>query len=332
MRLLPLAIVASALLLPSCQSSRQVQADVLAVDVQPLEADQTCFRSLFRHQAERPAGSALLEVVDVSSKGYVLAGDMVPAPPNGTFRLMYDVTLLNESGEPISSLLPARVQDARFSPDGQSIAVLDASNALSVVELSPPRKRDIATQVFPGFAFSPDGSFLAYSSGSIPELDAYLFDLSSETSRQLTSADVPTWGFAFSSDGRSLAFVYSPHGFPSLYTLGLDAAPGVEPSLWTNAGVSSDFARKGGEIAPIPDSRKPPLWLSDALVFESGDGIYDIGSDGALVLERGGASGMFLAGKDEIHFLAGDRAWSAKVGAAKTTSAKTGPAKAGTSR
>jgi hypothetical protein len=303
MRSLPSSLLALALLFGACQSDRSGHAETLSLDVQAIQPERTCFRALFRYRERGPD----LEVIDVSSLGQVLAGQALPVPPNGTFRLEYRVTLLDEAGAPVPVSLPDTLQDARFSPDGRSLAVLDRDGGLSVLGLGSDRKTEIAAEVFPGFAFSPDGSLLAYAKGDAPFLDAYLHDLRTGTSKQLTFAQVPTWGFAFSPDQRTLAFVYSPLGFSSLYTLGLS---GGDPRPWTNAGVTLDHVRAGGSLSPIPDSRKPPLWMPGGLVFEGGGGVYGIGADGAVAWAKPGAKGLFRASDDEVHYTADGQTWS----------------------
>lgn len=272
------------------------------MEVHSIQREATCFRALFR-QGER----ADTEIIDVSASGRILVGEPLPVPPNGTFRLEYRVTLLDEYGVPVSASVPETVQDARFAPDGRLLAVLDRAGGLSVVGVGSDRKTLIDTQVFPGFAFSPDGALLAYAKGDAPFLDAYLFDLRAGTARQLTFAQVPTWGFAFSPDQRTLAFVYSPLGFSSLYTLDLS---GGEPKPWTNAGVTLDHVKAGGALAPIPDSRKPPFWLPGGLVFEGSGGVHVIGSDGAVAWARAGATSVFRASDEEVHYEAEGLTWS----------------------
>jgi hypothetical protein len=303
MRPLPISLLALALLTGACQSDRPGHAESLSLDVQSIQPERTCFHALFRYRERGPD----LEVIDVSTLGQVLVGQVVPVPPNGTFRLEYRVTLLDDAGAPVPVSLPDTLQDARFSPDGRSLAVLDRAGGLSFLGLVSERKTDIATEVFPGFAFSPDGALLAYAKGDAPFLDAYLHDLRAGTSKQLTFAQVPTWGFAFSPDQRTLAFVYSPLGFSSLYTLDLS---GGEPTPWTNAGVTLDHVRAGRSLTPIPDGRKPPLWLSGGLVFEGSGGVYGIGADGAVAWAKPGARGVFRASDDEVHYVADGRTWS----------------------
>jgi hypothetical protein len=306
MRPLTNPLLGLALLIGACQPDRPGQAEPLSVEVRSIQPEAACFRALFRceERADRT------EVVDVSPLGQVLLGEPLPVPSNGTFRLEYRVTLIDEEGAPVPALLPDTLQDARFSPDGRSLAVLDRAGDLSVVELGSGRKAEIDTEVFPGFAFSPDGTLLAYAKGDAPFLDAYLHDLRAGTSRQLTFDQVPTWGFAFSPDQRTLAFVYSPLGFSSLYTLDLS---GGAAKPWTNVGVTRDSMRAGRALAPMPDSRKPPLWLSGGLVFEGSGGVHAIGADGAVAWARPGARSVFRASDDEVHYVADGLTWSATL-------------------
>jgi len=285
------------LLLASCQAERSGvhPSERVSVDEQALQPEDASYAALFRYRASSDA----LEVVDVSSLGHVVVGDPLPVPPNGTFRLQYRATALDPTGRKLELPLPETIQDARFSPNARSLIVLDRHDALSVIDLASEGITAIDTQVFPGFALSSDGNQIAYAKGDAPMLDAYVYDLRTGTARRLTSAQRPTWGFAFSPDDRSIAFVYSPFGFPSIYTVGVD---GGEPHAMTNVGITLDDVRAGAALTPIPDGRKPPTWVNGVLVFENGDGAFGLSSDGRVVWERPGATRLFRGGEDVVHY------------------------------
>lgn len=292
-----LCAVVSLLSLPSCHGSQPGShaRETLSVEEQPIHHGEAVYAAAFLRRPER----AGLEVVDVSAQGHVLLGEPLPVPPNGTFLLRFRPSLVDENGRDVPVSLPDTIQDARFSPDGRYLAFLDGRGELGRMDLDSGQTQDIDRRVFPGFAFSGDGSLLAYSMGDEPMLDAYLHDFTSGTTRRLTWSPQPTWGFAFSPDDRKLAFVYSPSGFSSLHEV---EVAGGEPRAITNVGVTLSDVRAGAALAPIPDGRKPPVWLEGMVLFESSAGVHGIASDGSVVWEKPGASRLFRASENTVHY------------------------------
>lgn len=291
------ALPAVVLLLSSCHGSQPGShaSETLSIEEQPIQQGEAVYAAAFLSRPER----AGLEVVDVSAQGHVLLGEPLPVPPNGSFLLRFRPTLVDDDGRDVAVSLPDTIQDARFSPDGRYLAVLDGRGELGRVDLDSGQTQDIAYRVFPGFAFSGDGRFLAYSMGAEPMLDAYLHDFTSGTSRRLTWAPQPTWGFAFSPDDRKLVFVYSPAGFSSLYEV---EVAGGEPRAVTNVGVTLADVRAGAALAPIPDGRKPPVWLEGMVLFESSTGVHGIAPDGSVAWQKPGASRLFRASENTVHY------------------------------
>lgn len=275
------------MLLTSCQADSPAGGET--VEVRAIEREETVYSAFPR----RDDG---LSVLDVAVNGHVCAGRALPVPPDGTFRLEYEAMVLDRQGRRLDVRLPERIQDARFSPDGGALAVIDRADELVLVNLRDGGARRLDSGVFPGFAFSNDGRMMAYAKGDAPMLDAHLIDLRTGSIRRLTHIQRPTWGFAFDPGDRTLAFVYSPLGFPSIYTLAID---GGRPAAMTNVGVTSGA---GVALAPFPDGRKPPIWVHGLLVFESSKGAHAVGRDGTVVWDRPGASRVFRAGDDAVHY------------------------------
>jgi hypothetical protein len=294
--------------LSSCQGSQPggQAREILSLDEQPIEHENAIHAAAFRRRPER----ADMEVMDVSAQGPVLLGEPLSVPPNGTFLLRFRPTLVDGNGRDVPISLPDTIQDARFSPDGRFLAVLDGHGELSRMDLDSGQTQGIDRRVFPGFAFASDGRLLAYSMGDEPMLDAYLHDFASGTSRRLTWVPQPTWGFAFSPDDRTLLFVHSPFGFSSLYALDVG---GGEPRAITNVGVTLADVRAGAALAPIPDGRKPPVWLEGIVLFESSRGVHGIAADGSVVWEKPGASRLFRASENTVHYAVAGEAHALRV-------------------
>ena len=292
----------------SCQQEQTspTPSETFSVEEHSIERNQASYAALYRYEGENDD----LEVVDVSTTGQVLLGRPLPVPPNGTFRLVFEPALVERDGRAAVASLPERVQDARFSPDGLALLLLDQDDALLVLDLPSGALSPIDEKVFPGFAFSSDGRLIAYAKGEAPMLDAYVYDREAGTARQLTSSQLPVWGFAFSPDDATLAFVYSPLGFPSIYTV---AVQGGEPRAWTNVGLSLRDVRAGASLAPFPNGRKPPQWVHGVLVFESHQGVFGVGPEGAVVWERPGANRMFRAGADTVHYHLDGAEYAARI-------------------
>jgi hypothetical protein len=252
------------------------------------------------------------EILDVAASGEVLAGERIAVPPNGTFALRFHATLLDASGHPVSLSLPDPLRDARFSPDGRSLGVLDDSERLSVLDRSTGASRVVDDSVYAGFGFSSDGRYVAYSKGDAPMLDAWLWDGDLGAAQRLTHSNLPTWGFSFAPGDSSLAFVHSPYGFPSLYSIQRDGS-GLQ--ALTNLGVTEQQVRSGHRLAPFPDGRKPPFFVASTLVFESERGVFALQPGRGVVWEKPGATRLFRGrAPGEIHYHAGGLDYAVRLG------------------
>ncbi|MDP3774053.1 MAG: amidohydrolase family protein [Gemmatimonadales bacterium] len=118
---------------------------------------------------------------------------------------------------PLGFPAPATPQSARgfraleLSPDGRRIAMV----ALDSLWLFAPGDRPRALMAVPRdvdeVAWSPDGSRLAWVAGA--EREVYVVDLSSATSRRVTTLPGHEGRPAWSPDGRYLAFFHGPEGW-----------------------------------------------------------------------------------------------------------------------
>ncbi len=218
---------------------------------------------------QKAGGWEILEV-ETSSRDHI-AGMLLPAPPDATMRAIYQAVLFTTSGRQFPFPGNGRIQDARFAPNG-SIAYLDDRNVLFLWELPHTEPAKLAENVFPGFSFSPDGQRIAYSSGIFPEMDLYVIHLDDPTPKRLTFEDGPTWGPAFSPDGRELVFVSSEGGYPSLAILPL---MGGDARRVTNRDLPKEgLPVHSSLLAPFPNERRPPVWTAEGIYIEGTAGVH----------------------------------------------------------
>ncbi len=202
------------------------------------------------------------------------------APERVTVRALYHAVLVDRVGDSRRFPVDGPVQDVRIHAGTRKIiAVLDAGGTLHLWDVQTAQTASLAEHVFPGFSFSPDGRFLAYTAGLVPEMNLYRIQVDTREVLQLTHEDGPVWGPAFSPDGKEIAFVSSTGGYPSLAVI---PAGGGATRRLTNVDLPEDGSPvHSSRLAPFPDGRRPPVWASDGLFFENSTGIHQITANGA---------------------------------------------------
>src|SRR5947207_13465428 len=107
-----------------------------------------------------------------------------------------------------------------FSPDATRIAVGRADAGIELVELATGARRKLTVFGYDP-AWSPDGRFIAFTSGGKQE-DVWVVEAAGGQPRQVAAGGYPSW----SADGKRLFFVTRPQG--QIYVVPIDdpaAAP-----------------------------------------------------------------------------------------------------------
>ncbi|PKN27998.1 MAG: hypothetical protein CVU65_00655 [Deltaproteobacteria bacterium HGW-Deltaproteobacteria-22] len=226
-----------------------------------------------------PDGWKLVELSPET--GLRVYGMALPAPERTTVRALYNAVLVDSAGESRPLPVAGPVQDVRIfeDKDRTQVAMLDAGGGLILWDARSAQVSKLATDVFPGFGFSPDGVYIAYTAGPIPEMDLYRIRLDTREILRLTNENGSVAGPAFSPDGKEIVFVSSLGGYPSLAVI--PSAGGTTRRI-TNATLPADGTPvHSSRLAPFPDGRRGPLWAEKGFVFENDAGVYRISADGA---------------------------------------------------
>jgi len=221
------------------------------------------------------------DVLEVASDGRAIVGSAIPVPPRSSAKLVYEAMFVEPDGRTHEIPFATRIQDARFAfAPSPWVAVLDDRDVLTLWNTRSGETWELDREVFPGFGFSHDAKSIAYAKGNAPELDAFIAPLPHGTPRQLTKNGMPVWGFAFSPDDQQLLYVDAPQGFPCLTLI---PTVGGERTRFTNKALNATDLAAGAELAPFPETRKPPLWLGDRVYVENTKGVHAIDSFGTVV-------------------------------------------------
>ncbi|MBU1068223.1 hypothetical protein KJ975_01525 [Myxococcota bacterium] len=227
-----------------------------------------------------PDGWRLLELSPET--GLRVYGMALPAPERASVRALYNAVLVDSTGDSRSLPVAGPVQDVRIFEDKDRtlVAILDANGGLILWDARSAQVSKLATDVFPGFGFSPDGMYIAYAAGPSPEMDLYRIRLDNREILRLTNENGSVGGPAFSPDGKEIVFVSSLGGYPSLAVIPSD---GGTTRRVTNATLPVNGTPvHSSRLAPFPDGRRGPLWTDKGFVFENAAGVYRISADGAI--------------------------------------------------
>jgi Tol biopolymer transport system component len=160
-----------------------------------------------------------------------------------------------------------------WSPDGATLAVTDPSrdnSELYVLDLASGRCRDLITpdnEFLRRPRFSPDGKWIAYlRPASMTTEDLYLVAAVGGKPRCITRSSWNLKGFAWSTDGKSLASISSRRGDrPQIWQFPLD---GSEPyrvgELDEGRGSEPSLSRRTGSLAWVRDLSVSSLWRMPA--------------------------------------------------------------------
>ena len=145
-----------------------------------------------------------------------------------------------------------------FSPDATRIAVGRADAGIELVELATGARSKLTVFGYDP-AWSPDGRFIAFTSGGKQE-DVWVVEAAGGQPRQVAAGGYPSW----SADGKRLFFVTRPQG--QIYVVPIDD-PAAAPALFFGQ-VNAWFP------AISPDERRVAMFLDgELLVIERESGL-----------------------------------------------------------
>ena len=215
------------------------------------------------------------ELLDAAGDGRLVAGRRRAAPAQTSAWLTFDAWLLDGLGNRTPLPLPEGVaQEARFSPRaGGPLALIDRQGGLWIWDGGQGPARLVDHHVLPGLGWSADGQALAYVQGEVPELTLRVYRLGEERHETVVAPGPPLALPTFSPDGAELVFASAREGVPALYRVRIDGTGLVR---FTNRSLTPQAFQSGLRGLPMPEGRRPPLWLAALLVFEAEGGVYAV--------------------------------------------------------
>jgi Tol biopolymer transport system component len=202
----------------------------------------------------------------------------------------------------IEWLMEGNVQDAVWSPDGKRVAfiqdqrlgVLDVGKGEAEVIVPHLTAMYLPNQYSWGYiAWSPDGKKIAFADWRVEEpvsqgrSDIYVVEADGDGLRRLTDSPRAKYRFAFSPDGKYLAYVHMLEDGDHLKVLKVDA---------------------GAELPLAIETWREPRWVAtDTLLVNNSRGIMAVGLDGtirALVAATGGCRRDLIGWADGKLFFA----------------------------
>lgn len=200
-------------------------------------------------------GATLLDL-DVHS-GRALVGEATPAPADADPLLLMRVSYLVGGITRDWPLAREELQHARLLPDGGLVATL-ANGTLLEVPADGTQPVRLDTGLIGPVAVSPDGRYLAYCQGQVPDLEVWRFDRQLGTASPVTVDMAPAWSPGVSPDGATVFFASARSGVPALWRVdGSDP-----PRQLTNIG-----ADPMGPLQPTPAGVTATVVTTDRVIF-----------------------------------------------------------------
>jgi hypothetical protein len=204
-------------------------------------------------------------VLDVSARGDVLLGRVLPVPAQSDADRTLRVRMVTSNGQRRWGFGDTPVIEARFVPRGEALLVITTTHELVRLDGPEAAPRVIDQHVFGPLSLDALGRAAVYTRGEMPELQVVRADLATGETRALAPSLVPAWCPTLAGDGREVITVASPEGTPGLWRI----RPDAPPARWD---LPADTALPTGPSAPVV--------FGDMLVYESDGALHALGFDG----------------------------------------------------
>jgi Tol biopolymer transport system component/DNA-binding winged helix-turn-helix (wHTH) protein len=197
------------------------------------------------------------------------------------------------------NLVMAQLLEPRGTAKVIALVPIDGSRARTVNYERAPSDTDLDAR------YSPDGRSIAFCRSANPFSDLYVMDAQDRSVRRLTRLVSTIRGFDWTRDGTALVFSSGHAGQQALYTVSLDDshldALGVQPAEFPSAARASDavvyeIPRRRTQLVMVAldGATEPPRALAPSTGSDGAPALSPTDDRLAFVSDRGGAQQLWL--------------------------------------